>query len=500
MASQLSWQIKCSICLRDFTDPVMLPCQHSFCRECITGHMHGSKGQSFCPECRRPYTAKDLHSNRLLRNMTGAVRQHLTAQQVQTDTSSTEAPQALNDMLMCANHDEKLKLFCETDQKLLCVVCRDGDKHRGHHFKPVKEAARIIEGTLKGAVGFLNKENGRLNDMTQKQATEVTKTQMRSKQLSAQISAQFEEMHRFLKKKEEEIKKQLETQEQDAVTAMCKNTSIINNKLMDGKELECIFQSALDINQPDLFLQWWNEKGFPVTERMKIKHNLNPDVKYESWVKGLNVIPHSLFLGPYETHLQFFVWKAMLGAVKPVPEILRIMDPGDSYLKVSPGKSSVRQADRQSSYYKDYNPGVISEQKFQSGQHYWELDVGNKLDWSIGVKTEVEKTSKKQSIKSNDSNAVYLHLKNGKGYTLSSNGNELPIVVKRKPCKIGLYLDCDRKQISFYDADIMTQILITSYKSALPCSIILFPGVYLDGTNNDPVTVCSYESNSAHSP
>lgn len=184
----------------------------------------------------------------------------------------------------------------------------------------------------------------------------------------------------------------------------------------------------------------------------------------------------------------------------PVPGILSITESGDSYLKVSPGKSSVRQADRQSSIYKEYNPGVVSEQTFQSGQHYWEIEVGNKLDWSIGVKTEVEKQSKTQSIKTKDSKDVYLHLINGKGYTFSYNGKEVPIEVKRKPSKIGLYLDCDRKQVSFYDADIMTQIFVTSYKSDLPCSISLFPGVYLDGENNDPITVCSYGSNSARTP
>lgn len=86
---------------------------------------------------------------------------------------------------------------------------------------------------------------------------------MRSNDLSAQISAQFEEMHRFLKKKEEEIKKQLETNANKAVTAMCKNNSTISERLMDGKELECIFQSALDINQPDLFLQVTPDTLYP---------------------------------------------------------------------------------------------------------------------------------------------------------------------------------------------------------------------------------------------
>lgn len=142
MASRLSLQIKCSLCLSDFTDPVVLPCEHSFCHQCITGHMQGSQGWSLCPECRRPYSEKDLHSSRILRNMTGAVRQHLNTQQAQTDSSPA---QALSDTLVCSDHDEKLKLFCETCQKLVCVVCRDGARHRDHHFKPVKEAAQIIK-------------------------------------------------------------------------------------------------------------------------------------------------------------------------------------------------------------------------------------------------------------------------------------------------------------------------------------------------------------------
>lgn len=150
MASQLSWQIKCSLCLSDFTDPVMLSCEHSFCRQCITGHMQGNRDASYCPECRRPYAEKDLLPSRLLRNMTGAVREHLTARQAQTYTSSAQAPQALGDTLVCADHDEKLKLFCETCQKLLCVVCRDGVKHQGHHFKPVKESSQIIKVNIHG--------------------------------------------------------------------------------------------------------------------------------------------------------------------------------------------------------------------------------------------------------------------------------------------------------------------------------------------------------------
>lgn len=148
MHSSLSLEIKCSVCLSDFTDPVTLSsCEHSFCRQCITGHMQASIGPSACPECQKPYNEEDLKSSRLLTNLTSTVRGHLAEQKSDRSTPQ-EGTQALKladmeKMLMCSEHDEKLKLFCETDQKLVCVICRDGDKHKGHVFKPVKEAAEI---------------------------------------------------------------------------------------------------------------------------------------------------------------------------------------------------------------------------------------------------------------------------------------------------------------------------------------------------------------------
>ncbi|XP_017561529.1 tripartite motif containing 108 [Pygocentrus nattereri] len=487
MASQLSWEIKCSLCLDDFTDPITLSCEHSFCRQCITGHLQSSLGRSFCPDCQKPYKARDLRPSRLLRNVTAAVREHLTVQEG-IMTSPTDSPAALTDTLICFEHDEKLKLFCETDQKLVCVVCRDGQKHKGHQFKPVKEAAQMVKGVVKGALGFLAKENRDLEGMTQKQAAEVTKTELRSTRLSAQMSAHLAELHQFLRKKEEEAKKQLEDEEKNAVKSMWRNTSKISEELMEGKSTECILKSALDISQPDHFLQWWNEKGFSVIEGMKQKDNTDTEIKYKSKLEGLHVIPNSLFFGPYETHLQFFVWKEMLGAVKPVPESLSIKDPADSYLKVAPGGAHVWQAERKSNYFKGYNPGVVSTETFQTGQHYWEIEVGKKLDWSIGVKME-----KEQQKASSKFDGIHLHLRHGKGYIFSSDGIEIPAVVQGNPSKIGLYLDCERKQISFYDADVMSLILLTGYSSDLPCSISLFSGLYLDGTNNDPITICSYK-------
>ncbi|ROL48162.1 Zinc-binding protein A33 [Anabarilius grahami] len=168
-----------------------------------------------------------------------------------------------------------------------------------------------------------------------------------------------------------------------------------------------------------------------------------------------------------------------------VPESLTLKNPGESYLKVSPGGGRVRQADRMSGLYKDFNPGTVSVENFQTGQHYWEIEVDKKPDWTVGIKMSSEKESE-----------ILLHLKHNKGYVLSCDGKDTPLSTRDKPQKIGLYLDCGRKQVSFYNADNMSRLVQINYSSKQPCCLSLVPGLYLDGTNSDPLTVCSYEFNS----
>uniref|UniRef100_A0A8C4RL55 RING-type domain-containing protein n=1 Tax=Erpetoichthys calabaricus TaxID=27687 RepID=A0A8C4RL55_ERPCA len=40
----------CSICLDTLTDPVAIPCGHSFCLKCLTNYWDHSQ-KFFCPQC-----------------------------------------------------------------------------------------------------------------------------------------------------------------------------------------------------------------------------------------------------------------------------------------------------------------------------------------------------------------------------------------------------------------------------------------------------------------
>ncbi len=51
------------------------------------------------------------------------------------------------------------------------------------------------------------------------------------------------------------MKKQLEKEEEKVIEFMQNNQSVINRRFIENKEKEIILQSALEIEQPDHFLQ-----------------------------------------------------------------------------------------------------------------------------------------------------------------------------------------------------------------------------------------------------
>uniref|UniRef100_A0A8C8SJ62 RING-type domain-containing protein n=1 Tax=Pelusios castaneus TaxID=367368 RepID=A0A8C8SJ62_9SAUR len=72
-AKTLQDETSCPICLEYFKDPVVLDCDHNFCKACISQCWEGSQTLS-CPQCRQTCPEKNLRPNRQLRNIVEPLR------------------------------------------------------------------------------------------------------------------------------------------------------------------------------------------------------------------------------------------------------------------------------------------------------------------------------------------------------------------------------------------------------------------------------------------
>ncbi|CAM4560004.1 unnamed protein product, partial [Lepidochelys kempii] len=119
----------CSICLSFFKDPVSLDCGHNFCQACITEFWEGPNTDISCPQCRETFPQRTLRPDRQLGNFVEIAKQ-------------LNVPAAAGGGDLCNVHQEPFKLFCNQDQMLICVICRESQAHRAHRVVPIEEAAQ----------------------------------------------------------------------------------------------------------------------------------------------------------------------------------------------------------------------------------------------------------------------------------------------------------------------------------------------------------------------
>ncbi|KAL1020724.1 hypothetical protein UPYG_G00003810 [Umbra pygmaea] len=367
----------CSVCLSLFTDPVSLSCGHSFCRGCLTSCL---RTQKLCPCCRAPTAEENLSTNYIIKRMADNAKE-----QQKKKTPSMDEQKGGIDKL-CPDHEEKLKLFCETDQQLACVICQTGEKHDGHKFKPIKEAALAKRQELNEAIQFLTNDISSMNTKTKQQEEEINKTETKSGQLTNQISSQFEEMHQFLRKREEEIMNELKEKKRVELEKMRRNLESMEVVVSERREKEIMLISAQDIPDSEGFLQWWNDRGLSELEELKDR-DAPPEGRnkttmkhpYRSRVDDLKVTTDSLSLGPYQSHLQFFVWKEMLQVIKDLPERLTL-ETSSKDLIISHDRRSVLRSHINATSASKGLAVARNNIKFNTGQHCWEVEVGNNMN------------------------------------------------------------------------------------------------------------------------
>ncbi|XP_044155080.1 nuclear factor 7, brain-like isoform X2 [Bufo gargarizans] len=196
-----------------------------------------------------------------------------------------------------------------------------------------------------------------------------------------------------------------------------------------------------------------------------------------------------------ESPLQLRISRQMMHMLKPVPELIQF-DPQSAHpnLALSPDFKQVRfepvpQTKKATSQC--FEPGVyvLGTPGFRSGRHYWEVNVGNKSSWIIGiVKESVER---KGTWELNSSNGYWVLRKQGDNvyYGIANTCEKLRYNLS--PVRIGVCLDLFRSHLVFYDAnttDIIHQMSLCFVKETL--LPFFCPGVPMREDDWCPLTIC----------
>ncbi|XP_078272406.1 nuclear factor 7, brain-like [Rhinoraja longicauda] len=419
----LTEEAVCPICLDFFTDPVSLECGHYFCRSCITQSWDREERNS-CPECREEFEDRTLRVSRALARLAEKAR---TLSLNRTEKESKPH---------CEKHQEELKLFCETDKKLICVICAAGREHKSHSFMPVDEAVEIYK--VKSSASLAEKKS-EIEKIEQKQKRSISGVQKESHNLQSQITSQFAELHQILTEKEQRLLGEIREEEKKLVKTMDKNLQEIQENLKSIQEELSKLQEQIDHKDDVIFL----------------KEVAGRKTRFSDEAKPMLVVRGKL---PNEKFDHTFFYNMALSETSDIIKRVSVtldVETAHPELEVSEDRKRMRWTRTWRSLPdtgKRFTGSecVLGSEGFISGRNYWEVEVAGSPGWCLGVAAESVERKREDEL-TPETGVWSISWWDDEFEADTDPPSRLP--TRPIPGRVGVYLSYESGTVSFYDAD-----------------------------------------------
>ncbi|XP_044837968.1 zinc finger protein RFP-like [Mauremys mutica] len=434
----------CSICLNFFTDPVIIDCGHNFCRACITQCWEGSDTDISCPQCRETFPQGTLRPNRQLGNFVEIAKQ-------------LSVPAAAAAGGLCHAHQEPFKLFCNQDQVLICVICRESQAHHAHRVVPIEEAAREHKEQIQTLLKTLKQEREELLEWKQDGETQsqeylgkIESERWKIVSALAQLRQFLEEQERLLLARLEELYKEIVKLQDENVTKLSEEISRLSDLISEIEE-KC--QQPTSQFLQDIKSTWSRCEKVKFEKPVAVPEDLRERVGVSS---QRNVC------------LREAVKKFKVQAT-PDPDL------ANPCSIVSTNKSVMPEYTECFKKAKRFHPAacVLGYKGFTSGSCYWEVEVGNKDEWVLGIAKE--SVIREGAISCTPEEGIWALQSTGNEYwALTSPKTALGL--HRSLSNIGVYLVYEGEKVTFYDITSSGREPIFTFTSSFTGKIVPFFG------------------------
>ncbi|NWI09417.1 A33 protein, partial [Crypturellus soui] len=468
---RLREELTCAICCDLFAEPVMLECMHHFCQGCIQRYWARS-ARATCPQCRREFPTRRFRRHYLLAGLVAAV-QRGSAEECRRDAqvrgtgsawhrASPRPPpppaagaswwEMLESLACALSVPALLQRLCSLFLLLPNYLCH------GRFL--------CLPGLCSSSFALPSRFSCRSHSLLFASAQKV------SGELHCKIQAEFMRLHQILKEEERAVLAALGKEEEQLQTRLHGDV----RRLEEG-----ISKLQRDIERMEQTLSNMEEVSLQeVSLRGCRERSLQADALGRS--RG-NPLSEGICT-PGNTLLHF----------SAVPDALTF-DPESAHPNLVFSRDLTAVTEREEARPVPYSPrrfqrcvNVLGSRAFDSGQHYWEVWVGSKTKWDLGVAAEA--VDRAARVKLCPENGYWtLRLRNKTEYWATATP-WVRLAPRRPLRKVGVLLDCHEGTVTFFDAGDMSH-LFTFRQVSAERYCPFFSTCFSDGeANGEPMRIC----------
>ncbi|XP_069809621.1 tripartite motif-containing protein 14-like [Dendropsophus ebraccatus] len=464
--------LTCPNCQNSSADAGDTTCEHNFCWVCIDCVLDKQRGVHTQHQCRaeeRPLQERRVQQ--VWRGHDGSItctycvhspvpavkscvmceaslcETHLSVHSKSPEHVLIEPTTALRNR-KCPVHKKILEYYCPADAACVCVSCILFGDHRGHRVETFDVVSERKKKRLKNDLKKLNARSVETEKKIQTLQSRRGEVQGKTSDVTDRVSALFRDIRRQLDALEKRVLSEISKQEEQL--------SLFISRLVQQLELQ-----RDELSQKGSYLEELCNKGDPllvIQEQESEKEDFYPLEEGAADPKDYRVagVDEGLIYVTLHTGLSDIMASARKAInVQGGADILLDVNTAGNDIHVSGDLRGVSWSHIDQNYPE--KPGrfqydqVLSTRSFSSGRHFWEVETSETGVWFVGMCYPSIDRRGRQSWIGDNNKSWCLRRYDDVQYTVIHDGKWLQLPHSVSCHLLGIYLDYEAGQLSFYE-------------------------------------------------